>query len=341
MNQPPPPVSAPAPSSAVDPMKIKVSKELVHEAPLVCCRFDTKGRYVFAGTQDRLVARWHLETGAKTVFYGHESWVQCLAVSPDGETLISGGCDGVLAWRPVEGNKAEPARVVQAHKPWVRSISFSPDGALVATCGTDKLVKLWSSADGTLLREFPGHTKDVYRVLFHPSGHLLVSGDLMGEVRHWEIATGRELRKLDATKLWHYDGGQQVDYGGTRDIAFNADATLLACVGLIEASNPLGAVSNPAIVLFDWLTGKEKLLQRPKDNLLGVAWGAKFHPSGFLVVAVGGNAGGHLFFLKPDQVNDFHKFSLPNTALDLDIHPDGLRIATAHHDGRLRISSMG
>jgi hypothetical protein len=25
----------------------------------------------------------------------------------------------------------------------------------------------------------------------------------------------------------------------------------------------------------------------------------------------------------------------------LDLHPDGLRIATAHHDGKVRVSAMG
>ena len=45
-------------------------------------------------------------------------------------------------------------------------------------------------------------------------------------------------------------------------------------------------------------------------------------------------------FWKPDQVNEFFKLALPNTARDLDLHPDGLRVATAHHDGKVRVSLM-
>lgn len=344
----------PAKPAGADPTKAKVVKEFVHNAPLIACRFDPAGKYVFAGTEDRLAVAWDLATGSKVAYAGHESWVQTLVVAPDGKTLVTGGCDGAVKWWTIRGYKpalrlqdqianrfAAPFRSELAHRYWVRSAALSPDGALLATCGTDKTVKLWSIGEGKLLRELKGHEKDVYRVLFHPSGQLLISGDLKGDIRHWEIATGRELRTLNANKLWHFDGGQQVDYGGARDLAFSADAKLLAASGLIEASNPLGAVSNPAIVLFDWPSGKEKLLLRPKENLLGVAWSVRFHPSGFLIMAVGGNAGGHLLFFKPDQANEFHKFSLPNTVLDMDLHPDGMRIATAHHDGRLRITAMG
>ena len=121
----------------------------------------------------------------------------------------------------------------------------------------------------------------------------------------------------------------------------SADGKYLACGGLIEASNPLGAVSNPAVLVFDWQTGKESKLLRPKENVLGLVWGLRFHPSGFLIAASGGNAGGHLWFWKPEQANELFKLTLPNTARDMDLHPDGLRIATAHHDGKVRLSFMG
>ena len=53
-----------------------------------------------------------------------------------------------------------------------------------------------------------------------------------------------------------------------------------------------------------------------------------------------GTGGGALWFFKPDQPNEFHKLTLPNTGRGLDLHPDTLRLATAHHDGHLRVWSM-
>jgi hypothetical protein len=79
----------------------------------------------------------------------------------------------------------------------------------------------------------------------------------------------------------HNAAGQGVDYGGVRDLALSADGKYLACGGLIEASNPLGAISNPAVLVFDWQAGEESKLLRPKENVLGLVSSLRFHPSGF------------------------------------------------------------
>lgn len=327
----------PAPA---DPTKTHVAKDLAHDRPLVCCRFDPAGKFVYAGSEDESIVRFDLGSGAKAVLKGHESWVFALDATPDGQMLLSGAGDGRLLWWPAAAEAPSPLRTIQAHDGWINHLAVSTDGGLVATCGNDRMVRLWKTADGTTAGELPGHEKPVYRILFEPGGKSLLTADLQGRVIQWDLATLKEVRRLDAAKLYSYNGGQGVDYGGVRDFSLSADGKFLACGGLIEASNPLGAVSNPAVVVFDWAEGKEKVLQRPKADIKGVVWGLKFHPSGFLVAASGGTGGGHLWFFKVDAANEFATFALPNTARALDLHPDGLRIATAHHDGHLRISAM-
>ncbi len=338
MNHPPSIDDSPKP--AADPEKTHAAGEFKHDRPLVSCRFDPAGRFVFAGSEDSSVVRWDLASGSPAVLKAHESWVYALGLSPDGEALYTGGCDGRLIWWPAAADAPAPVRTIEAHQGWIRSIAVSPDGATIATAGNDKRVRLWSAADGALLRELAGHERLVYAATFHPDGKQLATADLKGQVIHWELPSGRELRRLDAGKLWKYETGQGVDYGGVRDLSFGPGAKQLACSGQVEASNPLGAVSNPAVLVIDWETGQEVVLQRPKEDLKGVAWGVRFHPTGFFVVASGGTSGGFLWFGRPGEANEFAKFSLPNTARAMDLHPDGLRVATAHHDGALRISSM-
>jgi WD40 repeat protein len=323
------------------PDKTHVAKEYAHKKPLIACRFDSRGRYVFASAEDRTVERWDLATGKQCTLAGHDSWVFALASHPTADTLITGGGDGQIIWWPAAAEKPAPIRRVQAHRGWVRSLAISPDGSIVASCGNDRLVRLWSFADGSPLLELPGHELPVYRVLFSPKGRTLISADLGGRVIEWDHRPGKEARRIDAGKLSkHNAAGQGVDYGGVRDISLSGDGKHLACGGLIEASNPLGAISNPAVLVFDWQTGKESKLLRPKENVLGLVSGLRFHPTGFLIASSGGNAGGYLWFWKPDQVNELFKLTLPNTARDMDLHPDGLRIATAHHDGKIRVSLM-
>ena len=59
-----------------------------------------------------------------------------------------------------------------------RAVAVSPDSRQLATCGNDLMVRLWSCADGSLIREFAGHGHHVYSVAFHPGGRCLASGDL-------------------------------------------------------------------------------------------------------------------------------------------------------------------
>src|SRR5438094_3277014 len=86
----------------VDPAKTKLVKELKHNSPLIGCRFDPSGRFVFAGAQDNSVQRWEIATGKRTAFTGHKSWVRALAFEPASQTLYSADWAGkVLVW-PIE-----------------------------------------------------------------------------------------------------------------------------------------------------------------------------------------------------------------------------------------------
>jgi WD40 repeat protein len=76
-----------------DPKQSYVATEYKHAAPFITCRFDPKGRFLFAAAEDRSVLRWDLATGASTVLQGHDSWVGDLAFTPDGDTLVTAGYD--------------------------------------------------------------------------------------------------------------------------------------------------------------------------------------------------------------------------------------------------------
>lgn len=328
-------------TTVAQPEAAHVARELKHTRALTSVSLDPTGKRVAAGSEDYTIQLWDLASGTATPLTAHESWVYALGFTPGGETMLSGGCEGQLVWWPIaDGVTPTPSRTLQAHDGWIRALAVSPDGSLVATAGNDRKVKVWKIDDGTLVHTLNGHEKLVYSVVFHPSGASIASADMVGKVIEWDVAAGTEKRRLDAGKLYAYNGGQGVDYGGVRDLSFNADGTLLVGSGLIEASNPLGAVSNPALVLMDWTEGKEKLLQRPKEDVKGVGWGVRMHPAGFHVMLSGGSSGGVLLFFHADQPNEFFRFNLPNIGRDLDLSKDGLTIATAHHDGILRLTRL-
>ena len=324
-----------------DPKLAHVASEWPHDRPLNACRFDPAGRFVFCGSEDALVERFKLADGTRTdLAGGHDTWVRALANSKDGSHALSGGCDGKITWWESAADAPTPLRSVDAHKGWIRSLDVSPDGILLASGGNDNMVRLWNAADGTLVRELAGHQRHVYNVAFHPNGQFVLSGDLTGVLKQWEVATGKEVRTFDAKPLHSFNDGQRVDFGGIRAIAVSPDGKWLAAGGLHKASNPLGAVHEPIVLLFDWETQKLEKQLIAEGLTQGVIWRLKWLADGSLMGLSGGANGGFLIFWKPDAEKDFHRFQLPNIARDMDLHADGLQVATAHHDRHVRITRL-
>lgn len=325
---------------SADPLQTHVSQTLKHGSPLVSCRFDPTGRFVFAGAQDNKIVRWTLMGEAKIELAAHDSWVRALAFSPNGETLVTGGYDGRLVWWNAAAEQPVAQRTVDAHQGWIRAVTASPDGQFLASCGNDNKVKLWRLSDGQLVREWSGHERHVYHVVFHPDSQQVLSGDLLAKFIHWKIDADAPVRQFAVASLWKYDPGFAADYGGPYCMAFTPDGKRVIAGGITNVTNAFAGIGNPIVVQIDWEAGKDVVTHLSKGKVNGKTWGVTLHPDGFVVAAIGGQAGGQLFFWKGDQADEFHTFNLGNSVRDLALHPDSLRIGTPHHDGNLRISLM-
>ncbi|MCA8998085.1 MAG: WD40 repeat domain-containing protein [Planctomycetaceae bacterium] len=94
------------------------------------------------------------------------------------------------------------------------------------------------------------------------------------------------------------------------------------------------------MLLFHWETQEVEKQLIAEGITQGVIWRLKWLPDGSLMGLNSGGNGGYLLFWKPDVEKDFHRFQLPNLARDMDLHPDGLQVATAHYDRHLRITRL-
>ncbi|MEZ6129210.1 MAG: hypothetical protein R3C59_11050 [Planctomycetaceae bacterium] len=323
----------------MDITKTSLAHDLVHTSPLLSCRFDPGGQFVFAGAQDYSVWRLNIADGSKTEFPA-ESWVRAIAFVDNGETCLTAGYDGRLMWWPTKADKPQASRVVDAHHGWIRALDVSPDQSMIATVGNDLVVKLWASADGTLKQEFRGHESFIYNVAFHPDGKQLVTGDLMCNVMHWDLTTGQQVRTWKAESLQKYDKTFVANIGGFRGMEFDTDGTWLACSGITNVSNAFAGVGNPSVVVFDWVKGEQKIEHLSKGKLQGTAWGVVFHPDGTRIAAMGGS-GGYLLFWKPDSVDEFHNIKLKDAARDLAISSEAALVATAHSNGHVSVYQIG
>ncbi|MFP4010048.1 MAG: protein kinase domain-containing protein [Spirulinaceae cyanobacterium] len=119
---------------------------------------------------------------------GHSGGVRCLAVSPDGEYIASGGSDKTIkVWRWQTG---EVVYNLEGHQSGVLAVTFSPDGAMIASGGGDNAVKLWNVESGTEIRTLTGHNDIVSAIAFSPDSKTLASGGRDQTIRLWSLKKG-------------------------------------------------------------------------------------------------------------------------------------------------------
>jgi serine/threonine protein kinase/WD40 repeat protein len=133
---------------------------------------------------------------------GHFQPVLCLAFSPDGRTLATGGEDAGVQLHPLAaGGRAESLR---QHGGPVSGLAFSPDGRTLATTdnGPDSPgVAVWDLTPRRSVERprLMGHTGAVRGLAFAPDGRTLASTgghEFDPTLRLWDVPTGVEKTRL-------------------------------------------------------------------------------------------------------------------------------------------------
>jgi hypothetical protein len=153
--------------------------------------FHPNNRQVFSASWDAMVRLWDIKGGSEVRRFTHRLDVNGLAVSRDGNFLLTGSDDhNVYLWNTSTG---EEIRRFSGHTGFVYCVALSPDGRLVASGSVDKTVRVFDLATGSVVRVFEGHNTAVANVVFSSDNRtVFASGD--GAVHQWDIASGKERR---------------------------------------------------------------------------------------------------------------------------------------------------
>jgi WD40 repeat protein len=146
-------------------------------------------------------------------------------------------------------------------------------------------------------------------IAFSPDGKLLLSGGERGTLRLWEVATGRELRRIPVQE-------KQV-----HAVAFAPDGKTVAAVG-----------AEGRVCIHDAASGKELRTFRWTTQAL---YALAFSPDGLWLASAGHEGLVAVLDLGPKKKN--LALQADGVITDLSYSPDGKALATAAADGSVRI----
>ncbi|KAF2421256.1 WD40 repeat-like protein [Tothia fuscella] len=132
----------------------RLEGEAGHKDSVYSVAFAPNGKDLVSGSLDKTIKMWELATAPRMIpgqgprggkciktFEGHRDFVLSVALTPDGQWVLSGSKDrGVQFWDP---NTGTAHLMLQGHKNSVISVAPSPTGKLFATGSGDLRARIW------------------------------------------------------------------------------------------------------------------------------------------------------------------------------------------------------
>jgi WD40 repeat protein/serine/threonine protein kinase len=276
------------------------------------------GRRVAARAADETVRVWDVADGRELRRFTPGGVVRCLALSPDGNRLASGGwlldsktsqsLSGRIKIWDLAGGRELLELVGETRA--VEALAFSPDGRTLASGGPSRTVLLWDAVTGKPLRTLAGHKDLVLSVRYSPDGKFLASGGVDQTVRVWDAVSGAPLQLLRGHSR------------AVQAVAFSPDSRSLASVAL-----------DGTIRLWDPTRGQEPLTLRGHAKEV---YGVSFDPTGGRVATAGEDGAVKLWDAATGQL--VHTFSGHKGCVNgVSFSPDGRWLASAGDDRTAKV----
>lgn len=153
------------------------------------------GRLLASGSGDGCIRIWdtsqlldaNVEDGRAVRGERDKGWMK---EEPGGDVRLMNGefangeiASGIEAMTPL---KTE----LSGHSNDVYSVRFHPMGNALVSGGYDRLVRLYDTGTGSIIKTFNGHKSSISSIVFNSRGNMVISGSKDSTIKFWDIISG-------------------------------------------------------------------------------------------------------------------------------------------------------
>jgi len=209
---------------------------LHHKDKVSSASFSQDGRKIVTASHDGTACVWDSETGVRlALLKGHGGDVLTASFSPDNAKILTASSDGTA--RVWDSENGELLGILE-HDQQVNTAKFSPDGKRIVTASNDGRSRIWDidnfqiryefehreemacESEGEVEKKHPSELCEfgynrINTASFSPDGRQLLTGagrlrirsllnlaEREGEVRTWDVETGRLLNKFGSYEVF-------------------------------------------------------------------------------------------------------------------------------------------
>ena len=170
-----------------------------HYMPITSLIFSHNGQYIISGSEDANIKVWHIRSGKEfRALRGHTKEVTKMAISPNGNTLVSGGGrmdESLIFWDWLNGKKLHV--IEKAHGNAITAIAYSNNGKLLAT-GSYRDLKIWdveTKKNVLSIVDFQKYDENPFKhnvesIDFSPDDKVIVTGGYDKFIKFWKVEDG-------------------------------------------------------------------------------------------------------------------------------------------------------
>ncbi len=148
---------------------------------------------LITGSKDNSAKLWQFDSKTPLTLasslLGHTGPVSAVGFSKQSNKFVITASEDrtIKLWLLDDLNNPKSKFTFQAHEKDIQSIDVAPNDLYFVSAGLDKVCKMWSVEDGSLLGVFKGHKRGVWKAKFSPIDQALVTCSTDKTIKLWNV----------------------------------------------------------------------------------------------------------------------------------------------------------